>query len=347
MTDSLISCWCGNKELKHFSDSYLRCELCNTLVLKEGLSPEETTVNSDEYDFYGRKYWQSHQTKDLGYPDIFSRARTDLPERCLHWLRTLLKYKMPPGKVLELGCAHGGFVKLLSMAGFEATGLELSPTVVEFARHAFNVPILYGPIEDQEIAQDSLDVIALMDVIEHLPDPVATMNHCLGLLKPDGILLMQCPRYPEGMTYEEMVEVESPFLIQLKADEHLYLFSKFSIKKLFDQLGANYLNFEPAIFDRYDMFFVVSRQPFHVFSGAEIEKKLLSTPGSRLIQAMFELSHKLIYVTKRLSESEQDRAARLELLKTAEERLRIINESYIVKLARKLRFIQDESLEKV
>ena len=47
--------------------------------------------------------------------------------------------------------------------------------------------MLLGPVEDQQIEPGSLDVIALMDVFEHLPDPVSTMRHCLRLLRPDGI----------------------------------------------------------------------------------------------------------------------------------------------------------------
>jgi hypothetical protein len=86
-----------------------------------------THVVDDAHDFYGKNYWFTHQEGDLGLPNIITRARIDLPERCLYWLRTLLKYKLPPAKVLELGSAHGGFVALLQWAGFEAMGSEVSP----------------------------------------------------------------------------------------------------------------------------------------------------------------------------------------------------------------------------
>ena len=105
----------------------------------------------------------------------------------MHWLQTLVKFKRPPAETIELGCAHGGFVALMQWAGFTARGLELSPWIVKFAEQTFGIPMLLGPIEDQPIEPASLDVIALMDVLEHLPDPVGTMAHCLRLLKPDGI----------------------------------------------------------------------------------------------------------------------------------------------------------------
>src|SRR5580704_7745928 len=103
-------CWCGNDRLQPFSDDYLHCSQCETLVLRRVPAEDITRVRNDKTDLYGRNYYLEHLQQDFGYPDIATRARTDLPERCLHWLRTVLKYKLPPGKVLELGSAHGAFI---------------------------------------------------------------------------------------------------------------------------------------------------------------------------------------------------------------------------------------------
>ena len=312
------TCWCGNTELSHFSASYLLCEKCVTLVSRAGLTSEKMDVTDDAHDFYGHQYWVSHQTQELGNPDIFSRARTDLTDRCLHWLRTILKYRPPPAQVLELGCAHGGFVYLLNKSGYDATGLELSPSVVEFAQQTFSVPVLCGPLEKQQLPANSMDVIVLMDVIEHLLDPLATMRHALSLLKPDGIIVVQCPCYPEGVSHGDMVADDAPFLGLLIADEHLHLFSKSSIRKLFEAIGAGYLEFEPAIFSHYDMFFVVGRQPLYSYFDAEIEKKILPGNCSPLIQAMLDMDVQKRTLKNQLMESEQDRAARLEVINRAE-----------------------------
>lgn len=307
-------CWCGNKELMVFSDSYKICEKCNTLVSVEGLKSEDIVVKDDERDFYGKNYWDKHQKDELGQPDVYVRTRADLVDRCIHWLRFTLKYKLPPAKVLELGCAHGGFVALLKQAGFEATGLELSPHIVAYARDNFNVTVLCGPIENHDVAPASLDIIFLMDVIEHLSDPFATMDHCFRLLKPDGIVVVQCPRYPEGVSYEDMLAQDDPFLKQLKADEHLYLFSRRSIKEFFARLGAEYLEFEPAIFSLYDMFMVVSRRPFKKHLVGEIENSLTALSTGRFVLAILDLADQRDLLKNQLEVVEVDRAARLELI---------------------------------
>jgi SAM-dependent methyltransferase len=307
-------CWCGNDRLEPFSDDYLRCSQCETLVLRRVPAEDITRVHNDETDLYGRNYYLEHLQQDFGYPDIATRARTDLPERCLHWLRTVLKYKLPPGKVLELGSAHGAFVSMLRWSGFDAVGLELSPWVVEFARRTFDVPMLPGPLEDQTIEARSLDLIALMDVLEHLPSPLKTLARCLDLLKEDGILVIQTPRYPEGRRLEEMTAKHDRFVEQFKPQEHLYLYSQTSVQELLRRLGAIHTAFEPAIFAHYDMFLVASRSPLPTTSREQIEAALGSTPASRLIQSLLDVGDQSDALVKRLSIAEADRAARLDVI---------------------------------
>ncbi|SKC63746.1 class I SAM-dependent methyltransferase [Paraburkholderia hospita] len=326
----MTRCWCGNTELLSFSKEYATCPDCETLVALEGISPEQLSVRDDEVDYYGKEYWLGHMRQDFGYPDIHSRARTDLTERNLHWLKALLKYLPPPAKVLELGCSHGSFVSLLQNSGYDASGVEMSPWVVEFGRKTFNAPIFVGPVENLDIAPGSLDAIALMDVMEHLPDPVATMAHCLNLLKPDGLLLVQTPQFRKCMDFAQLVETNGVFLEQLKADEHLYLFSEASATRLFRQIGAEYIQFEPAIFAHYDMFFAVSRVPFRHYSKEQSETALASAPNGRLTLALLDLRERELAsesdriargeqiqtLTLMVQESEADRAARGEQIET-------------------------------
>jgi SAM-dependent methyltransferase len=272
--------------------------------------PEIARVADEGTEFYGREYWFSHQERDLGFPNILTRAREDLGERCLYWLRALLRRKLPPGRALELGSGPGSFVATLRWAGFDATGLELSPWVVRFIRETFQVPVLQGPVEDQQIEPASLDVIALMDVLEHFHDPVGTMRHCLDLLKPDGILLIQTPCYAEGRTYEEMIAAGDRFVENLKPTDHLYLFSRRSVCDFFRRLGAPHVAFEPPLFE-YDMLLAVSRAPHVTIAPAEIDAALSAEPGGRVIQALLDVDASRTDVKQRLVESDADGAARL------------------------------------
>jgi 2-polyprenyl-3-methyl-5-hydroxy-6-metoxy-1,4-benzoquinol methylase len=314
-----MKCWCGNSNLLTFSPGYLRCPECKSLISLQVLNPKDSHVSNDEQDFYGKEYWFSHQEKDLGYGNINDRARSDLPERCLHWLRILLKYRLPPGNVLEIGSMHGGFVAMLNWAGFTASGLELSPWIVQFARKTFQIPVLLGPIEEQSLEPGTFDVIVLMDVLEHFPDPVRTLKHCLKLLKDNGVLIIQTPQYPEEGTYEAMATAGDRFLEHLKAEEHLFLFSQRSIRKFFRRLGADHLIFETPIFSHYDMFFVVSRAPISKIPADQIEERLRVSPQGRIVQALLDLQGQFDGLHIRLQACEADRAARLQVIQNYEQ----------------------------
>ncbi len=346
------ACWCGNTDYQPFGPDYGECTVCGTLVYLLEMPPEKLLVHDDESDFYGKNYWLERQKDEFGTADIFSRARTDLTERNLHWLKTLLKYRSPSdGKALELGCSHGSFVALMRMAGFDASGVELSPWVVDFAQKTFGVPISLGPIENLDITPGSLDVLVAMDVLEHLPDPATTMGRCLELLKPDGLLLLQTPQFIGGASYEEFVAGKNRFLEMLIPEEHIYLFTRESVTRMFRGLGARFIHFEPAIFAHYDMFFVVSRTHLTWRPTDDVSATLESRPVGRMALALLDLRERELasesdriargeqideltsllkeaetdraargqqieILTRRLNESEEDRSARGEQLKT-------------------------------
>ncbi|MFH7242694.1 MAG: methyltransferase domain-containing protein [Spirulina sp.] len=285
--------------------------MCGTLVSLNSLSDEELVVKDDETDFYGKQYWLQHQDQDLGFPDIHARARYDLTERNLHWLKTLLRYSLPPAKVLELGCSHGSFVALMQQTGYAAAGLEMSQWVVSFGQDTFGIPMHLGPVEETDIPPGSLDVIALMDVLEHLPDPEATLRHCAKLLKSDGFLLIQTPHYQPEVTYQDLEASQSRFLEQLKADEHLYLFSQGAVQACLKRAGFEHVYYEPAIFDVYDMALIASKVPRTPNAQATIEAALLSHPHSRMSLALLDLRERELALLRDLDDSRKDGADRL------------------------------------
>lgn len=329
--EDMRACWCKNLDFNEFSQEYQQCKVCGTLVDIKGIPDEHLRVKNDETDFYGKEYWLSHQNQDLNFPDIYGRSRFDLTERNLHWLKVFLKYQNSPAKVLELGCSHGSFVALLRQIGYDAQGVELSPWVVDFAKKTFNVPVLLGPVENIDLPSSSFDSIILMDVLEHLPDPVSTIAHCMKLLKPEGFLLIQTPQFKEGMQYQEMVENKHPFLGMLQPDEHIYLFTEDSVTKLMTQLDAKHVYFEPAIFNQYDMLFLVSKEPLNQIAPEIIQSTLEGSPNGRIALALLDLRERELKLSQLLNESELDRAARLdqiillttELKKYLERRLKL------------------------
>src|SRR5438132_8926841 len=105
-------CWCGNSKLQEFSPEYWRCDVCSTLISKGLPSADLTKIGNEDADFYGKKYWLDHQINELGLASIEERSRSDLLDRCGWWLSQLLDFSLPPARLLEIGCSHGGFLAL-------------------------------------------------------------------------------------------------------------------------------------------------------------------------------------------------------------------------------------------
>jgi SAM-dependent methyltransferase len=282
------ACWCGNVQLEDFSSEYFRCAQCETLVTRSFPSNDLSQITDEETDLYGANYADRHLHDDYGLPDFTARARQDLSGRCLHWLRSLLHYKLPPAELLELGSFHGAFVGLAKLAGYRARGLDLSPELSRQAASMFDVEILVGPLEKQDLPVASLDVIALFDVMEHLQDPRRTLEKCRSVLRPDGILSIQTPCYPEGRTFRQMQEEKDQFL-SLFIPEHLYLFSRSALKRILGETGFSQCIFEPPVFPQYDMAAFASAKPLLRVDAGVIETALRSTPGARFTGALLDL----------------------------------------------------------
>jgi 2-polyprenyl-3-methyl-5-hydroxy-6-metoxy-1,4-benzoquinol methylase len=308
------ACWCGNAGLAPFSERYRVCRDCWTLVSAHVHQRDVSRLEDDETDLYGREYWFGHMERDLGFANIRDRARTDLVDRAPQWLRTVLTYKRPPAKLLELGSSHGGFVAVLRQAGFDAAGLELSPTIAAIARDLFAVDVLVGRLEDQSLGDGSLDAIVLMDVLEHLPDPVSTLRHGLRVLKPDGCFIVQTPEYPEETSLATLADRGHRFVEQLKHEEHLYLFSRRSITRLFHEAGCPFVSFEPAVFSHYDMCVVAGRSTVTPIARDEQDAALMATPPGRLLLSWLDAADRLQEMTAAYARADADRIARLELL---------------------------------
>jgi 2-polyprenyl-3-methyl-5-hydroxy-6-metoxy-1,4-benzoquinol methylase len=334
MTDNnseiITECWCGCKDLEVFNVQYMKCRRCFTLINTPRQVITFYEVENDDEAFYGKSYWMKHQTDDLGHPSIFLRSRKDLTERCLYWLRNILAYKLTPGSTLEIGSGPGAFVQMLNSVGFDSKGLELSPWVANYGSEIHGVEIINSKIEDVSNDLEPKDIVIMMDVLEHFPDPVESMKHVKKVMKNDGVLVIQTPCY-NHLSYEEMLAQNDPFLIQLKDQEHLYLFSKEAVTILFQEIGLNHIHFLDPLFP-YDMFTIACAQPLTSISDEKVLEFLQSKPEYRLVLALLDLYDELNRVSKEaavrledskklenwLKESEKDRQARLETIQISE-----------------------------
>lgn len=103
-------------------------------------------------------------------------------------------------RFLDVGCGFGGLLAAFASRGFEVRGIEIDPARVELARANCADRGLSGVVEQGDILDEALvatlgafDVIAMVDVIEHVLDPARAIAHVAALLAPGGMLVLEIP----------------------------------------------------------------------------------------------------------------------------------------------------------
>ena len=94
-------------------------------------------------------------------------------------------------KVLDVGCATGGFLKHLKSKGFyHLYGIDMIPQYVYKAK---NYNIRLGTVYAIPFEDNSFDIIILDQVLEHLHNPKSAMKEIKRVLKKGGLIYVGVP----------------------------------------------------------------------------------------------------------------------------------------------------------
>ena len=77
--------------------------------------------------------------------------------------------------------------------GLDAVGVEPSRSLAERAREEHGVQVFEGVLPHPELEGRRFDLVFLIDVIEHVADPVGLLLACTGALTDRGVLLLVTP----------------------------------------------------------------------------------------------------------------------------------------------------------
>jgi SAM-dependent methyltransferase len=100
----------------------------------------------------------------------------------------------PRGRLLDIGCASGQFLQMAAARGYDVEGIEVDSRFVAMARTA-GLSVRHGVLDeaDARAHAGAYDVVAAMEVLEHVADPVGFLRLIGSTLKPGGWLLVSVP----------------------------------------------------------------------------------------------------------------------------------------------------------
>ena len=111
--------------------------------------------------------------------------------------KVLADLRLPAdAQILEAGCGTGGNLSMLARHG-RVFGMETNTQALEFAAAKSTAIIAAGRLPAPiPFAGQTFDLIALLDVLEHLDEDAAALSALRARLKPGGWLLITVPAYP-------------------------------------------------------------------------------------------------------------------------------------------------------
>ena len=195
-----------------------------------GLVRTQPQLTSSELESHYREgYWSRPKRTDL------SAIRRD--QR--HKIAFLERFRQS-GRLLDVGCGFGTFLRALDQSRWDRFGLEAMPIAhCEASLHLGNTRIFFGQLANAPFSPSYFDVLTFWDVLEHVSDPVSTLQTAFRLLRPGGHVLLSLPNID---SYQFRRFRQDWFALQLPF--HLYHFTETTLRRLFSYAGFQVITAE-------------------------------------------------------------------------------------------------------
>jgi SAM-dependent methyltransferase len=102
-------------------------------------------------------------------------------------------FSQRPGRALDVGCGVGELMVALRQGGWTVQGVEPDATLARQAREQRGLDVFVGDLAAAAFPGEHFDLVVLWHVLEHLPEPLATLLEARRLLRPGGVVVVGVP----------------------------------------------------------------------------------------------------------------------------------------------------------
>jgi len=204
----------------------LRCEQC-------GLGRAQAS-GFDPGSYYTDDYFSGGHVD--GYAD-YRGAEPVLRREFAGTVDFIRRYR-EGGRLLDVGCAYGFFLQE-AKRHYDVVGVEIAQDAAASCRQR-GLRVVTGVADEATLAQlGMMDVIVLLDVIEHLPSPQETLALCARHLSPGGTLVITT-----GDFASPYARLSGTHWRLMTPPQHLWYFTRASVERMARPLGLHMESFD-------------------------------------------------------------------------------------------------------
>ena len=204
--------------------------------------------------YYQSEEYYSHQENKNGFiPRIYETVKG---------FNLKKKYKlatkgMTKGRMLEIGCGAGDFLKVMENKGWNCTGIEPSENAKAIARKKVKAQ-LYNPEDINSLPDESFDLITMWHVLEHVDNLKEEVMHLERLLKKGGRLVLALPNFKSADA-----EYYREYWAAYDVPRHLNHFCRESINNIFKNTTLKLKKTDKLVWDAYYISYMSEKYKNH------------------------------------------------------------------------------------
>ena len=199
-------------------------------------TPEEITKFYSE-EFYTGEYKNFNDSSlevQINDKDFFQGRWSDIYDNLLEIDSSLKKN----ASILDVGCGWAQALLSFKEKGFDCFGFDPAIEAVDYGcKKGLNIK--HAGLEGMDVFEGKkFNIVSMLNVLEHLADPIKSIDQIKKILKPSGILVIDVPNEFNDfqLAGRDVHDLDDWWVAP---PNHLNYFSKDSLVKLLDNMGFN------------------------------------------------------------------------------------------------------------
>jgi 2-polyprenyl-3-methyl-5-hydroxy-6-metoxy-1,4-benzoquinol methylase len=213
-------------------------------------------------------YQDYASTGHMKLPDNLAEAKQS-PLRRTEFVNEVLSFAtVKSGQWLDVGCGWAALLSNVREHGFTPLGIEVTRNCIDYATMQLQIPVSNNQLTDSRVGDNSCQVISMVHVFEHIPNPKETLSKIYNTLVPGGLF---CGIVPNIESYCSDIQQEN--WVWLDETHHYTHYTPSTLKEKLEQGGFVVERIYTAVGDYEEYFYDILRKEFPNMNDAEVQQK--------------------------------------------------------------------------